>query len=83
MHSGRQDQRNSYTFKAEPGLEFQVYPISIKGDEDGQGKWRDGSAVKNSCRGPGYNFQHPHGGSQPSVTSVPEDPMRSSGLQGH
>jgi hypothetical protein len=33
--------------------------------------WRDGSAVKStdcSSRGPEFNSQQPHGGSQPSVT---------------
>ena len=32
--------------------------------------WRDGSVVKSSdcsSRGPKFNSQHPHGGSQPSV----------------
>jgi hypothetical protein len=32
--------------------------------------WRDDSEVKStvcSSRGPGFNSQHPHGGSQPSV----------------
>jgi hypothetical protein len=32
--------------------------------------WRDGSAVKNtdySSKGPEFNSQQPHGGSQPSV----------------
>ena len=32
--------------------------------------WQDGSAVKStdcSSRGPEFNFQQPHGGSQPSV----------------
>jgi hypothetical protein len=32
--------------------------------------WRDGSAVKStdcSSRGPEFNSQHPHGGSQPSI----------------
>ena len=32
--------------------------------------WRDGSVVKStdcSSRGPEFNFQQPHGGSQPSV----------------
>jgi hypothetical protein len=32
--------------------------------------WRDGSAVKSTCRssrGPEFNSQQPHGGSQPSV----------------
>jgi hypothetical protein len=28
-------------------------------------------------RGPGFNSQHPHGGSQLSVTPVPEDPIPS------
>ena len=34
------------------------------------GGWRDGSVVKStdcSSRGPGFNSQQPHGGSQPSV----------------
>ena len=31
----------------------------------------------NSSRGPGVSFQHPHGGSQLSVTPVPEDPTPS------
>jgi hypothetical protein len=29
--------------------------------------WRDGSVVKSSSRGPEFNSQQPHGGSQPSV----------------
>ena len=35
-----------------------------------RGGWRDGSAVKSidcSSRGPEFNSQQPHGGSQPSV----------------
>jgi hypothetical protein len=35
--------------------------------------WRDGSARKSVCcssRRPRFNSQHPHGGSQPSVTPV-------------
>jgi hypothetical protein len=38
--------------------------------------WRDGSVVKStpySSRGLGFNSQHPHGGSQLSVTPVPGD----------
>ena len=38
--------------------------------------WRGGSAVKStgcSSRGAGFNSQHPHGGSEPSVTPVPGD----------
>ena len=34
------------------------------------GSWRDGSAVKSvacSSKGPEFNSQQPHGGSQPSV----------------
>jgi hypothetical protein len=37
---------------------------------------RDGSAAKNTdfCfRGPGFNFQHPHGNSQLTVILVGED----------
>jgi hypothetical protein len=36
--------------------------------------WRDGSVVKNSdcsSRGPAFNTQQPHGGSQPSVMKIP------------
>jgi hypothetical protein len=36
----------------------------------GGGGWRDGSTVKStncSSRGPEFNSQQPHGGSQPSV----------------
>jgi hypothetical protein len=39
--------------------------------------WDDGSEVKgtgHSSGGPWFHSQHPHGGSQPSVTSVPGDP---------
>lgn len=39
-------------------------------------QWRHGSDVKStvcSSRGPGFNSQGPHGGSQPSVALVPED----------
>lgn len=33
------------------------------------------SAAKSicSCKGPGFDSQLPHGGSQPSITSVPEN----------
>lgn len=49
--------------------EVSVYKTKIQG-------WREGSAVKStghSCRRPGYNSQHPQGGSQSSVTPVPEN----------
>lgn len=36
-----------------------------------------------SFRGPEFNSQHLHGGSQPSVSPGPEDLMSSSGLYGH
>ena len=29
--------------------------------------WRDGSEVKSIAKGPEFNSQQPHGGSQPSV----------------
>ena len=48
--------------------------------------WRDSSAVKNtdcSFRGPGFNSQHPHDSSQPSITPVPRDLMPSCGLPQH
>ena len=35
-----------------------------------------------SSRGPRFDSQHPHDGSQPSVTLVPGDLMPSSGIQG-
>ena len=38
--------------------------------------WRDNSVVKSThyfFRGSGFNSQHPHGGSQLLVTSVPGD----------
>jgi hypothetical protein len=41
-----------------------------EGEERGGGGWRDDSVVKStecSSRGPEFNFQQPHGGSQPSV----------------
>ena len=41
-------------------------PFKIKRSRD----WRDGSAVRStdsSVRGPEFNTQQPHGGSQPSV----------------
>ena len=41
--------------------------------QEGESDWRDGSAVKNtdcSSRGPGFNSQQPHGGSQPSVMGI-------------
>lgn len=43
----------------------------------------DGSTVtRSSCssKGSRFNSQHPHGGSQPSVTPVLRDPTPSSGL---
>lgn len=48
--------------------------------------WRDGSAVMNtgcSSRGPGFNPQHPHDGSQPPVTPAAGDLTPSSSLQGY
>lgn len=36
-----------------------------------------------SFKGPGFNFQHTHDSSQPSVTPVLEDPVNSSGFHGH
>jgi hypothetical protein len=33
----------------------------------GEKGWRDDSAVQSSFRGPEFNSQQPHGGSQPSV----------------
>lgn len=44
--------------------------------------WRDGS-VGDSCRGPGFTFQHPHGGTQLSVIPVLGDSMPPSGLHGY
>lgn len=36
-----------------------------------------------SCRGLRFGSQHPHGGSQTSLTLVPKDPATSSDLLGH
>ena len=50
------------------------------------GGWRDGPAVKSSgfFKRTGFNFQHPHGGSQLSVTPAPGgNPAPSSGLYWH
>ena len=47
---------------------------------------RDGSVVKRTgcaCRGPRFSPQHPHVGSQPSITPVPGDLVTFSGLEGH
>jgi hypothetical protein len=43
-------------------------PINII--KKGRGDWRDGSVVKSTnctSRGPEFNSQQPHGGSQPSL----------------
>ena len=45
--------------------------------------WRNGSGFKStgcSCRGPGFDSQHPHGSSQVCASPVPGDLMPSSGL---
>ena len=41
----------------------------INNIKQNKGGWRDGSAVSTDCssRGPEFNSQQPHGGSQPSV----------------
>jgi len=49
------------------GLVLQEWEGGAKEEKKG---WRDGSAVKStdcSSRGPEFNSQQPHGGSQPSV----------------
>jgi len=49
---------------------WHVWACSCLGFENGIKGWRDGSAVKStdcSSRGPEFNSQQPHGGSQPSV----------------
>ena len=47
--------------------------------------WRDGSVVNTGCssRGPGFNFQNPHGGSQPFVVPVSGDLEPSGGRFGN
>jgi hypothetical protein len=55
--------RTSVLLTAEPSLQAQA-KYFLKSKIRG---WRDGSAVKNtgcSSRGPRFNSQHPHGGSQ-------------------
>ena len=48
-------------------------------------RWRDGSVVNTGCssRGPGFNFQNPHGGSQPFVVPVSGDLEPSGARFGH
>ena len=47
--------------------------------------WRDGSVVNTGCssRGPGFNFQNPHGGSRPLVVPVSRDLLPSGGRFEH
>ena len=59
-----------------PQLSQFCFYVLIKTNKQPRG-WRDDSVVKNtgcSSRGPRFNSQYPHGGSQLSVTSVPGDP---------
>ena len=52
------------------GKALQCYQENVMGEKLKLWGWRDGSAVKNtgcSSRGPEFNFQQPHGGSQPYV----------------
>jgi hypothetical protein len=46
---------------------------------------RPGKQVRNicPCKGPGFDSQHPHGGSQPSITHIPGELMLSSDLFRH
>ena len=48
-------------------------------------RWRDGSVVNTGCssRGPGFNFQNSHGGSQPFVVPVSGDLEPSGARFGH
>jgi hypothetical protein len=42
------------------------------------GGWRDGSAIKStgcSSKGPEFNSQQPHGGSQPFITGADAPPI--------
>jgi hypothetical protein len=48
----------------------------------GKMSWR-GSLVVESTGGIGFDSQHPHGGSQQSVTPVPGNPRPSSGFLGY
>jgi hypothetical protein len=53
---------------------------NIKQDTRG---WKDGSAVKSidcSSRGPEFNSQQPHGGSQPSVMGSDANGIQTSGV---
>lgn len=46
----------------------------------------DGTEIKStgcSCRSSGFDTQHPHGHSQPTVTPVPEEPTTASELFRH
>ena len=46
----------------------------------GMERWFHGKSICCSFRGPRFKSQHPHGGSQPSITLVLEDQLTSSGL---
>jgi hypothetical protein len=55
--------------------EHYIHNTFFKVKKNGKEKegWRDGSAVKStdcSSRGPEFNSQQPHGGSQPSMMGI-------------
>jgi hypothetical protein len=59
---------DSQGYKEKPCLKKQSKTKTKK--QNSKLGWRDGSVIKNtdcSSRGPEFNFQQPHGGSQPSV----------------
>lgn len=60
-----------------------VRPAWVTQDPSSRNRgWKDGSAGKSTCcsgRGLGINSKHTHGGSHPSVTPIPGDPVSSSG----
>ena len=72
------------TFCSERQKHPQVSSSMVKSQSSGGHRERSG--VKNtyfSCTQPGLGSQHPHGGSQISVTPAPGDPIPSSDLPRH
>jgi hypothetical protein len=60
---------SSWLTELKPLRGDRLYPLFNFKNQD-SGGWRDGSVVKSivcSSRGPEFNSQQPHGGSQPSL----------------
>ena len=65
-------------------IHIYIYTTVCGGKRSTSGCWRVVSVVKSSsCRGPRFNSQHRHGGSQPFITAVPGELLPSSDLRGY